>query len=324
MSIKNKLYRIKKQYMDKQAPKISVPNHCEIAVIEYADEEMFSTLFPKYTVVNNLNKICASDYSKISVYMGAPEKSKLIHMSSLKWIQLSSAGLNGYDDKSLYCKMPMITTAKGIYGVPISECVIADILFLMKPALSNCVNKKHKIPPTDGLEMENCSAIVCGLGDIGRNVAVRLKGMNCKSVIGIDTYIPEGNIVDAVFPLDKLAEVIGKADIVVSALPDLPQTRSIYNTDMFGRMKKNAVFVNVGRGSAVDQQALIAAVKTGHLFGAALDVTTPDPISTFHPLRRTGRILITDHLACISRNNSQKLQTFYFEQAKKYINGELQ
>lgn len=321
--VKNLLHKMKKKYYDIKTPKINFALNDKIAVIEGACEVDYNNLNSQYVIVNNLNKIKNEDYSKISIYMGSPDKQKLKLMTSLKWLQLSSAGVNGYDNENLYFKMPYLTTAKGIYGVPIAECVIADILFLMKPALSNTINEKYKIPPLLGMEFANSSVLVCGLGDIGRNVAIRCKGMKCSSVIGIDSYIPEKEIVDEVYPLEKLDSVIGKADIVVSALPDNEKTRMLFNEKMISKMKKNAIFVNVGRGSAVDQKALLKAIKNKCLFGAALDVTTPDPVAKIHPLKRNNRILVTDHLACISRNNSEKLKKFYYSQFEKYINGDI-
>ncbi len=323
MSIKQFLYSIKQNIVAKNTEKITVGENEKIVVADGYDTARFAEVFGEYRVVDSVNKVADADLCKIVVYFGAPKKSLLKSMSGLNWLQLSSAGLNGYDDMALYSCNPTVTTAKGIYGYPISECVIGDILFLMKPAMSNTINKRHSIPPLSGKEFFDSTVAVCGLGDIGRKVAERCKGLKCKRVIGLDNYSPDDKNIDEIYGLCDLPKVIGEADVVVSALPDLPETRNLFCAEMFVKMKKGAIFVNVGRGTATNQKDLEKFIKSGHIFGAALDVTTPDPLPKSHFLRRCKRVIITDHLACISENNRERLLEFYIEQGKKYINGEL-
>ncbi len=322
MSIKQYLYNLKQSYIAKNTPKLNITDGAKIVVAENCDEEKFEKIFTSYTVVSSFSKIAEKDYDKIEVYFGAPPKKNLSQMTNLKWLQLSSAGMNGYDDRRLYKGDVKVSGAKGIYGLPISECVIGDILFLMKPALSNTINKKYSINTLDGKNFTDSTVIICGLGDIGKNIALRCKGMQCSRIIGFDKYVTMCECVDEVYTLENLEKHIGQADIIVSALPAVPETDGIFDKKMFSLMKQDAIFVNVGRGNAVDQTALIKAVNDKKLFGAALDATSPDPLPQNHPLRKNGRVLITDHLACISKNNKEHLQRYYIAQAERYINGE--
>ncbi len=324
MNLKSLLYKAKKQIAAKNIEKVSVPEGTNIVIVDTkGDISNFEKLYPSHKVVNSIDVVSRSDYSKIEIYMGSPQKQLLKQMTSLKWLQLSSAGLNGYDEDSLYSNKPKVTTAKGIYGIPISECVIGDIVFLMKPALSNKINKNHFISVSTAKEFLGSNVVVCGLGDIGLNVAKRCKGMQCSSVIGVDCYTPDCEYIDKVYPINELKNIIIDADIVVSALPQLPETDNIFNKEMFSAMKKGAIFVNVGRGNAVDQNALFDALNTKQLFGAALDVTTPDPLPKSHKLRKCKRLIITDHLACISGNNSMRLYDFYLVQSETYTLGDI-
>ncbi|MBO5432725.1 MAG: D-2-hydroxyacid dehydrogenase [Clostridia bacterium] len=322
MSIKQYLYNIKQSYIAKNTPKLNIAEGEKIVVAENCDLKEFEKFFSDYVVVGSVSQIAEKDYGKIEIFFGAPPKKSLPEMTSLKWLQLSSAGMNGYDDKALYKTDVKVTGARGVYGLPISECVIGDILFLMKPAMANTINKKYSIPALSGKDFTGSTVIVCGLGDIGKNIALRCKGMQCEKVIGFDKFVTDCEGVDEIYPLDKLNELIGQADIIASALPAVPETDGVFNEKTFSLMKQDAIFVNVGRGNAVNQEALLKAVNSKKLFGAALDATTPDPLPKNHPLRKNGRILITDHLACISSKNKDRLQSYYLAQAERYIKGE--
>lgn len=324
MSLKQNLYLKKQAVIAARTPKMKIGAEQKIIIAQDCDTKPFADIFSGYAVSDGLKNIADEDLGRIECYFGAPDKAKLPKMTSLKWLQLSSAGLNGYDDKSLYSAPDVkLTNAKGIYGLPISECVIADILFLIKPAMSNTVNKKYRIPPFEGKEFSGSRVIICGMGDIGRNIAARCKGMKCADVTGFDKFVKNDENADRMFTLDKLRENIGEADFVISALPAVPETEGIFDGKMFAAMKDGAVFVNVGRGSAVDQQALLENINNSHLFGAALDATTPDPLPESHPLRRCGRVLVTEHLACISSVVKQRLEKYYISQSERYIKGEL-
>lgn len=322
MGIKQYLYKLKQSYIKKNTPKLNIADGQKIVVAENCDTQEFERIFSNYIVASSIFQVDEKDLNKIEIYFGAPPKKLLCKMTKLKWLQLHSAGMNGYDDKSLYKGDVKITNAKGIYGLPISECVIGDMLFFMKPAMSNTINKKYSMRADLGKDFTGSTIIVCGLGDIGKKVAIRCKGMQCLKVIGFDKFVTECDGVDEVYPLEKIDDIIGQADIIVSALPAVPETDGIFNEKMFSLMKQDAIFINVGRGNAVDQKALLKVINEKKLLGAALDSTTPDPLPKNHPLRKNGRILITDHLACVSENNRIRVQNYYISQAERYIKGE--
>lgn len=322
MSIKQYIYNLKQRNIAKNTSKKTITDGQKLVVAENCNVSEFEKIFSDYIVISSIHQIYEKDLDKIEIYFGAPPKKLLSKMKKLKWLQLHSAGLNGYDDKSLYANEVKVSTAKGLYGMQISECVIGQMLFFMKPAMSNTINRKYSMRADLGKDFTNSTVIVCGLGDIGRNIALRCKGMQCKKVIGIDKFVTECDCVDEIYPLEKLGEVIGEADMVASALPAVPETDGAFNKSIFSLMKQDAIFVNVGRGNAVDQKALLDAINSKKLLGAVLDATTPDPLPKNHPLRKNGRILITDHLDCVSENNKIRIENYYLSQAERYKNGE--
>lgn len=329
MGMKQKLYDLRQESRDRRTPKVQSEKGKFAVVclsgIKAGDSGEFGQVLADYTVVPSLACIREEDYSKVEVYLGSPPKGKLDALRGLKWIQLSSAGMNGYDNMRLYNGKPLVTNARGIYGIPISEFVIGAALMMNKPGLSNKLSRRSlMIDPSGGYGFTGAVVAICGLGDIGRNIAARCRGMQCKKVVGFDKVLDAAGVeVDEIRPLSELSVFAGEADYVISALPGLPELDGIFNAGFFARMKKSALFINVGRGNTVVQEDLAAALRAGELSGAVLDVSQPDPLPRLHPLRRCRRVFLSEHYACLSGDNEQRLRTYYLSQAKAFAKGEL-
>ena len=137
-----------------------------------------------------------------------------------------------------------------------------------------------------------------GLGDIGTSFA-KLCAACGAHVTGI-RRAPGGEkpaFVDAVYAVEKLDALLPHFDVVFLSLPETPATKNLMNAERIARMKPGAYLLNAGRGSALDQSALLSAVRSGKLAGAALDVTSPEPLSPDHPLWREPRIFVTPHVS---------------------------
>ena len=139
--------------------------------------------------------------------------------------------------------------------------------------------------------------VVLGTGDIGSNTARRLKALGA-SVTGVCRSGKSGEpAFDRVLPTAELDSVLPTADALVMALPSTPETVGILSRERISLLPEHAYVVNVGRGSAIDQQALCDALRTGKLAGAALDVMTPEPLPTDDPLWDCPNIIITPHVS---------------------------
>lgn len=147
-----------------------------------------------------------------------------------------------------------------------------------------------------GIELRGKTLGVIGLGRIGAHVArvARALGM---TVVAHDPYLPAQRAEDLGVALGPLDEVLASADVVTLHMPLTDATRHLLNRDRLAGMKRGAVLVNAARGELVDEAALIAAVKSGHLAGAAVDVFAEEPLPADSPLRGVDRLLLTPHLA---------------------------
>jgi len=153
--------------------------------------------------------------------------------------------------------------------------------------------------------MYNCRVTVIGMGDIGGRYAYLCHAMGA-SVCGVvrSPRADKPEYVDELFTTDGIDEAIQNADIVALALPGTGETSGILSRERFALMKKGTLVVNVGRGSAIDQDALVEFLQNGHLGGAALDVTTPEPLPAGHPLWDIPNVVITPHISNGGRGNT--------------------
>ena len=217
----------------------------------------------------------------------------------LKWIQLNSAGADGYTAPGVLPEHAKLTNSTGAYGLAISEHMLAMLLMLMKRLHQYRDNQSEHLWRDEGqvVSVEGATALIVGLGDIGGTFAKRLHEMGAYT-IGIrrkDTRKPD--YLDELALSDALPELLPRADIVAVTLPGGQATYKLFDANMLARCKQGAYFINVGRGSVVDTDALAEALSSGHLAGVGVDVTDPEPLPPEHPLWGLQNAVITPHIS---------------------------
>ena len=218
---------------------------------------------------------------------------------NLKLLQLNTAGTDGYTAPGILPDGAVLTNATGSYGVGIAEHMVGSLLLLMKKLDLYRLNQEQALWKDEGSvkSIYGSKTLVVGLGDIGSEFAIRMKAMG-SSVTGIRRQNTEKpDYVDALFQMERLYECLSEADIVAASLPNTKETVKIFDEKAFGSMKKGSYFINVGRGNAVDQDALFDALSSGHLAGAAIDVTDPEPLPSDSKLWNAPNIFITPHVS---------------------------
>lgn len=139
--------------------------------------------------------------------------------------------------------------------------------------------------------------LVVGLGGIGTEAAKRGAALGMRVIATRNSSRDGPPYVEYVGLSDELSELIGRADVIINALPMTEATRGLFDAELFSAAKTGALFINVGRGGTVDSNALTAALRSGQLGGAGLDVTAPEPLPQEHPLWRMSNVIITPHVA---------------------------
>lgn len=219
--------------------------------------------------------------------------------SKLKWLQLNSAGTDGYLSEGVLPEGTILTNATGAYGLAISEHMIGSLLCIMKKLhLYGADQPKHVWNDYGNVaSIYGSKTLVVGFGDIGSEFAVRMHALGSQ-VTGIRRNRTEKpDYLEALYQMDAFYECLKTADIVATCLPGTKETYHIFDKKAFAQMKEGAYFLNVGRGSAVDSYALADALNSGHLAGASVDVTEPEPLPSDHPLWDAKNLLITPHIS---------------------------
>lgn len=222
----------------------------------------------------------------------------LKNIPNLEFVQLNSAGTNGYSDNPDFPKNVTFANASGAYGVAISECILAGILTLMKHIPSYIQNQSDHEWKDEGKvkSIYNSHILVLGLGDIGKEFSKRAYAMGAH-ITGIKRNINEKpDYIDKLCTMDSLYEELEKADIIVSSLPGSTSTYHLFDEEALSHVKKQPIFVNVGRGSLIDSSVLKKALKENIFSGAYIDVTDPEPLPKEDELWNLNNLIITPHV----------------------------
>jgi len=239
--------------------------------------------------------------AEYEVIFGMPKRRCLKSMTNLKWFCASFAGVDSVVDDKYYPNPDvLLTNSAGAYGTTIAEHIIMVTLMLLRrmPDFQQIVRERRWVQSLPMRSIQGSTITVLGTGDIGTNFARRAKAMGAAKIYGVRRSKKAGDpCYDAIYTHDELNEVLPKTEILVMALPSTPDTIGILSRERIALLPPEAIVVNVGRGTAIDQEALMEALHAGRIAGAALDVVVPEPIPVDHPLLKTPNLIITPHCA---------------------------
>ena len=219
----------------------------------------------------------------------------------LRWLHASGAGVERYDLAGIAARGVMMTNSSGVSAPNMAEHALGMMIALTRrfPTLMRSQAARRWRDTDTHREVDELlgqTVLVVGVGDIGYEVARRAAAFGMR-VHGVrrrgDLAPPEGFA--KVVGIADLAGVLADADHVVVTLPHTAHSRGLFNAETFAAMKPGAMIYNVGRGPVIDTDALIAALESGHLGGAGLDVTDPEPLPAASPLWEMENVLITAH-----------------------------
>lgn len=245
------------------------------------------------------------------VIIGNPSIDELKKAKNLKLLQSTNAGVERYTGSQEFPKAITLCNASGAFGVIISEYIIAGILSLYRRFREYDRQQNDCVWRDVGCEqtLEGKTAVILGTGDIGRNTAKRLRAFDVYTIGIRRRPVPE-EYFDEVFTIKELDACLSRADIVIGCLPKTAATEGgLLDWRRIGLMKPECVFVNVGRGSLVDTEALARALRDNRLLGAVLDVTEPEPLPKEHSLWGLDNVLLTPHISGMSFGHTPQTET---------------
>lgn len=240
----------------------------------------------------------AADY-EILYGLAAPESLKA--MTALRWFCTPSAGVEPYTPEDIYPSADvLLTNSAGAYGITIAEHILMVTLMLLRrmPDFQAVVQQRGWLRSLPMRSICGSRITVLGTGDIGSNFARRAKALGAQHICGVRRTLRSADpAFDRVCTLDELDTLLPDTDILVMALPATAATVHVLDRDRIALLPSHAVVVNVGRGSAIEQDALIDALNREAIAGAALDVMVPEPPPADHPLWTAKNILLTPHIS---------------------------
>lgn len=274
------------------------------------------SLSPKYEVVIGKELLIEQrevHFRTCDICYGNPPLDWLANNNTLQWLQLNSTGLDPY--QTLTNNNFKLTNLKGFFGQSVAETALAGILGMYRRIdhLARLQSDKNwvGVPLRATLHvLSKSKVLILGSGAIGLKIKELLTGFQC------DTTILNSKTIS------QLAEYLPDTDILIAALPETKETIGLLNKDYLDILKPSALFVNVGRGSAVDEEYLIKILKENRIFGAVLDVTEKEPLPTDSPLWAMSNVLLTQHSSGGWAEEASDKVKFFLGNLEKFENGE--
>jgi phosphoglycerate dehydrogenase-like enzyme len=242
--------------------------------------------------------------------------------SNLKWIQVTTSGINYLLSRPSLRKDVILTTARGIHGPAVSEMAFLLMLALNRNFPQMVRNQDRKTwERWPGRLLYQKKVGILGVGVIGEELARKCKAFGMR-VFGVDVFRRELDSVDFFYGPEDLPKVAAQVDYLVLVVPSTPETEKIVGANVLGQMKPTAFLLNLGRGDLVDEEALIKALETGGIAGAALDALSMEPLPKEHPLWSMRNVIVTPHVAGASDCYREQVMPIIEENLRRFLRGE--
>jgi phosphoglycerate dehydrogenase-like enzyme len=288
-------------------------------------------LLPASNLTNSNLVDAAADplLHQADVAFGQPAAEAVISSPSLRWVHLTSAGYERYDTPDFLAELKgrgvAMTTSSAVYDEPCAQHALAMMLGLsrMLPRASESQQRDHGWPAAEvrsrsQLLLGQC-VLLLGFGAIAQRLVELLAPFRMR-LLAIRRTVSGSEPIPA-YPQSEIDRLLPLADHVVNILPGGEATRNFLDARRIARMKPTANFYNIGRGSTVDQDALMAALRERRLAGAYLDVMTPEPLPPEHPLWSTPNCHITPHSAGGHAGEFERLVRHFVNNLELFTSG---
>ena len=246
----------------------------------------------------------------------------------LLWLHSYTAGVDGCSELTpAQIEGRMFTNSKRLMGPAIAEHAMAMLLSLSTKLphyhAAQAGSRWDRSPAgRAGFgELSGKTLLVVGLGGIGTEIAWRANGLGMKVIATRNSSRTGPDFVEYVGLSDELPELAARADVIVNALPLTDATTGVFNRAFFDRARPGAIFISVGRGRSTVTADLIAALESGKLYGAGLDVTDPEPLPEDSPLWKMSNVIITPHVSAAGADSTKRVAAIAAENLRRYVEG---
>lgn len=289
---------------------------------EFRDEfiEKIQILAPDYQIKTELTE---DDLPSVEISVGWPKKfsERLLSSDQLKWVQSISAGVDYLPLNDFSKREVLLSNGSGIHALSISEHIIGVLLGYYRGLNESVKKQEQKVWAQESIHYDQLSGknlLVVGTGHIGQQLSKSIHSLGVN-VYGINTtgHPAEGFV--ETYSIKNMAKIVPEMNIVVGILPGTHETYHIFNSDIFGKMKKTGIFINVGRGDTVHTKELISALEEKQFAFAALDVFEEEPLPESNPLWTFDNVLITPHISGMTVDFQNKFMKIFLANLKSYL-----
>ena len=285
-----------------------------------------------------------SEMPRADGFFGKMTPQLLVRAERLKWVQSPTASLEHYLFPELIDHPCQLSNMRGLFSDVIADHVMGYVLCFARnlhvylrqqsaahwepvggeSARTGFETGPGSVSPIDEshLHLADCSMGVVGVGSIGAEICRRAAAFSMQ-VHGVDPVAKSlPGVVDDIWPLDRLPQLLSDSDFVVIAAPHTPQTEKLFRSEQFAAMKKSAYLINIGRGVIVDLADLNRALDDGEIAGAALDVFEVEPLPADDPLWKRSNVIVTPHVAAASPRIAERHLQTLIENVRRFGQGE--
>jgi phosphoglycerate dehydrogenase-like enzyme len=244
----------------------------------------------------------------------------------LRWVQVGSAGVENALFPEMMNSQITLTNAQRAYAPPIADQALAFMICLSK-GLPRLIRRQSQgewsVPPDiHPRELQGQTLLIIGFGGIGSNLARRAAACGMRVLATDPKTIPKPDYVARLARPSEFHALLPEADFVASCVPLTRETTGMIGAREFGMMKHGAYLINMSRGKVVQTDALVAALRSGQLAGAAMDVTDPEPLPPSHPLWQMDNVIITPHMSGRSPGSDRRRFEIFKENLRRFSRGE--
>ena len=261
----------------------------------------------------------------VDVVFGTFTPAMLERGRRLRWVQVTSAGVDSVLFPQFVDSEVVLTSAKGNVGVHLADHAMALLLTLTRGIAIAIRNPRwdQRMPIRNvSWELEGMTMGIVGLGGTGRDLAVRAHAFGMR-IIAVDPQSVEAPPqVEACRGMDGFDALLEESDVVAVCAPLTPETENMFDAHAFEKMKDHALLINVTRGKIVEEAALMDALAKGVIGGAGLDVTPEEPLPEDHPLWRMSNVVVTPHTAGGSPVRGDRIVDLFCENLRRLLSGE--
>lgn len=294
--------------------------------VQQADIHKIQTTVPDASIINAGQDGIAEAIFQADLFCGHAKVpvdwEGVVAQGRLQWIQSSAAGLDHCLVPSVISSDIPVTSASGLFANQVAEQTLALLFGIIRslPVFARAAARKEFIRrPTDDLHGKTIGIV--GFGGNGQRIAECLAPLGNRMVATDYWPRPCPDHMDAVWTRDRLPELLEISDVVILAVPLNQETHHLMGPRQFQQMKPDSYLINVARGPVVDESAMVAALESGHLAGAAIDVTEIEPLPQASPLWDLPNVLMTPHVGAQSAQRVADTVDFYCENLRRFLDG---